>query len=1103
MIETNSGVFNSERGLAALRCASVWAACAGIALGLIGEAWAETTAADASLATIAVAEGVTQTEQGPVMLDPKSDGIQKTGGGEYVLPISAFAQQDAAKVAVREGTFTLSDTGAAAVAVPAPACLQKAALWLDAAQGVVLDNGAVSKWLDVREGATDNGAYYCAGGGVSPATATSDDKTWIDFGGYGSGKWLSLQNASRSSLSLSTVYHAYAVLAPSSSGIGQLFGVSSGSLTFHPGAFNDLSKTYWNRIEGSPSLYSGMTQLNGVWIDGTAVTIEPGTQLLEWSSGNETATIGNFFNDRNVSGRQGGGLLGEVALFTNRLDSAERMAVEQYLMRKWRGEVRPASYAVKTASGTTAAFDGLSQEEFDKVAVTGLGKAEKRGAGAVTWRDAGREPFGGAWRVAQGAMAFESGETPFAFADGDALAAAKDDYGVATYTPSTGAAGEVSVSGGGALRVSTLPPATTAFTVSADALSLASTNATAVGAVAPGAEVFATIPNAGFEAWTSQQTGLSGTKQNWTFSSENGIEFQIFRDAGSNWKAYINGWYAPEGQNVLAVKAKNVANATGTASVSVSVPVAGRYEFTCKTFARSFSQSCVPLEFSLAKDGTSTRFARIQSAHAIGYHLERFITPTLSAGEYTLTISASNFNTSERWAFIDDLTLRLVSDTSDETVFAVPNGDFEVATMAANAFTAANTAQGWTFSNPSGGDPDAGIAWRGTVGLVKTGVSATNRFNAASATRGNIQLAFFGAAGTATSDAFTLPAGKWRLRIRAGRWGQNSGSYAWNGMKASQNPALSVTAAVGGSSVSLGSTGTIDNNVFKSFTFPTVVESDGTTQVALILTQTTTHSTTVAGLLVDDLELVRDDNLVANGNFEDASGSNSDNGTNGGWLLAFHRGNGSNVAKAELVNPASTASWGKTACEGSRALHIVDCGAASRPVSFPEAGLYRLSFRARARANYSSGDDLPDMRYGGNNVKALLDGAEIYRTPAIGTTNFVYYSGLFRVAAAGSKTFTLQGCAASGDKNAFVDLVSIEKADVGDVPDIAVETEITATLTDGAKLRLDYPGRIELAMLRVNGKCLWREISETTYPDYITGPGSIYIEPLATVLYVR
>ena len=1094
---------NSTGTLAAMRMRGLAATLplAAFALAFAPTVFADIVAGDGEMAAISVATG-TQTESGPVMLSQQSDGLEKTGGGEYVLPISSFAQQDAVEVAVREGAFTLSDTGATAVAVPAPACLtQKAALWLDAAQNTIIENDLVTKWLDVREGATDNGAYYCAGGGVSPATATSDGKTWVDFGGYGSGKWLSLQNASRSSLSLSSVYHAYAVLIPSSSGIGQLFGVSSG-LTFHPGSFSDLTKPYWNKIEGGPALYSGMTHLNGVWIDGTAVAIESGSQLLEWAAGNETATIGNFFNDRNVSGRQGGGLLGEVALFTNRLDSAERMAVEQYLLRKWRGEIRPASYSVKTASGTTAAFDGLSQEEFDKVAVTGLGKAEKRGVGTLAWRDAGREPFGGAWRIAQGAMAFESGETPLAFADGDALTVAKDDYGVASYTYSSGTAGSVSLSGGGAVRISSLPAATTAFTVSADALSIASTNASAVGAVAAGAEVFATIPNAGFEAWTSQQTGLSGTKNNWTFSTESGIEFQIFRNNGSNWNSYINGWNAPEGENVLAVKAKNTANATGTASVSVSVPVAGRYEFMCKTFARNFSQSCVPLEFSLAKDGTSTRFARIQSAHATGYQLQRFVTPALSAGEYTLTISASNFNTSERWAYIDDLTLRLIRDTSDETVFAVPNGDFELATMTANAFSTVNTAQGWTFSNPSGGDPDAGIAWRGTAGLVKSGVTATNRFNAASATRGNIQLAFFGAAGAATSDAFALPAGKWRLRLRAGRWGQNSGSYAWNGKKASQYPALSVTATVGGSPVSLGSTGTIDNNVFKSFSFPTVIESDGTTQVALALTQTTTHSTAVAGLLVDDLEFVRDDNLVANGNFEDASGSNSDNGTNGGWLLAFNRGNGSNVAKAELVSPISVASWGKTTCEGSRALHIVDCGAASRSVSFPEAGLYRISLRARARADYSSGD-LPNMHYAGNSVKALLDGAEIYRTPAIGTTNFVYYSGIFRVAAAGSKTFTLQGCAASGDKNAFVDLVSIEKTDVGDVPDIAAATEIEATLTDGAKLRLDYPGTLELTRLRVNGKNLWNEISAETYPNYIAGPGKAFTKPFSTVIYMR
>ncbi len=1059
---------------------------------------ADIVAPEAGVAVVNVAAGSTQTESGPVMLGPKSDGLEKTGGGEYVLPISAFAQQDAAEVAVREGTFTLSDTGASAVAVPAPACLQKAALWLDAAQGVVLDNGAVSKWLDVREGATDNGAYYCAGGGVSPATATSDGKTWIDFGGAGSGKWLSLQNASRSALKLSTVYHAYAVM-DTTSAYGFVFGVQQNSPpTFHPGDYSgNATGNYWSRGDCSTPLYAGSTYLDGVWIDGTATAVKTGVHLLEWAAGNETALVHYFFKDRNVSGRMGGALLGEVALFTNRLDSVERMAVEQYLMRKWLGEVRPAAYAVKTAAGTSTTFDGLLDADFANVTVTGLGAAEKNGAGAVAWRDDGREPFGGTWHIAQGAMAFESGETPLTFADGDAITATKDDYGVATYTLSSGTAGAVSVSGGGALRVASLPAATTAFSVSADGLSLASANAKAPGTVRSGDATYATIPNADFESWTGQQwQGSDWTSQNWSFVPNGGV-VMVARTEQSNWNNYVKLPTPASGRNILGLRPPKSLTAVGSATTTVTFPAAGRYEFTFKAYGRS-GQAGAPTDFSLVKDGVETRFARLHgTAWAEGMRNERFLTPEVEAGSYTLKLTVRNHKTDERWTFFDDLKMRLVTDIPSETVFEVPNGGFEFSDLSVLGFmSAANTAQGWTFSNPTGGDPD--------VGVVARCMTTTNRFNAASAIRGNIGLAFFDNAGSATSDAFTLPAGKWRLRFRAGRWGSTSVNNGWHGKRIASNPAVAATATVNGTPVSLGSTSSISDNVFKSFVLPNAIESDGTAQVSLAIRQTETHATYAVGLLADDFEFVRDDNLVANGNFEDASGSNSDNGTNGGWLLAWNRGNGSSVAKAELTSPLSTV-LGKTACEGIRALYIVDCGAASRPVSFPEAGLYRISFRARARADYynNGGSDLPTMGYGGNSVKALLDGAEIYRTPAIGTTNFVYYSGLFRVAAAGSKTFTLQGCAASGDKNAFVDLVSIEKADVGDVPDIAVETEITATLTDGAKLRLDYPGRIELAMLRVNGKCLWREISETTYPDYIAGPGSIYIEPLATMLYVR
>lgn len=1054
--------------------------------------FAEKVAPYGESVVVDVAAGSSATETGPVMVDPSSRGIEKTGGGTYVLPLSAMASRDGFKAQVREGKLTLADTGAEGVSVAAPECLQNAALWLDAGQNTVVEDGVVTKWLDVREGATDNNAYYCAGGGSSPGTASDGGKTWIDFGGANSGKYFELLNANRTTLSLSTVYHVFAVI-DTTSAYGHVFGVRNNyEPTFYPGNYAGASSgNYWHATECDTALYSGRTYVDGVWIDGAQTPVKVCKQLLEWEAGNQTAKIHYFFRDRSVDGRQGGAMMGEVVLFTNRLDSVDRMKVEEYLMQKWLGKGRPNSYAFKTAAGAEVEFNGLADEEFAKVSVTGLGAAEKQGAGTVTWRDTGRDP-GVPWHIAQGAMAFESGDIPLLFESGDALAAATDGYGVTTLTRSQGAAGTVSSIGGGAARVSALPNDTTSFSFSGAALSLAAPAAAVPGAVLGGDAVFATIQCPGFEGWGSTKYyGSSASAKGWSFAPESGSAFQIFVNGSNDFSTYGIKRNAPEGSNVLGIKvSKDRQGVGGAVSTPVVFPASGRYEFTCKSYARP-GYNGLPIDCSLVKDGTTNRFARIHSCELDGYHLECFTTSEVEAGEYTLLLTYRNPFAAEKWCIIDDLKMRLVTDIPAETVFEVPNGGFEYSDISnLSSMDTANTAQGWTLTAPTSGNPDVGLAWRA--------MTSNGRFNAGSAKSGNIQLAFFNNAGFATSDAFTLPAGKWRLRFRAGRL---TSYQQWNGQRVAGTPAFAATATVNGSDVSLGSTSSILNSVFQSFVLPNAIESDGSAQVSLKIWQTQTE-TKPAALLVDDLEFVRVDDLVENGNFEDASGSNSDGGVNGGWTLAFNRPE-NGKAKAELVDPSNAEAWGRTRCEGTYALHIVDCGAASRSITFPESGLYRISFRARGRASYASGGDTPDMTYAGNRVKALLDGVEIYRSPAIGTTNFVAYSGMFRIAEAGTKTFAIQGCAASGDKNAFVDLLSIEKAAVADVPDIPKTAEINVRLADGEKLRLDYPGTLNLKSLCVNGKNLSREISAETRPDFISGPGSVYVEPNGLIITFR
>ena len=144
---------------------------------------------------------------------PKAVGVEKTGTSALTLAADIVQTRDPVPVRVLEGTLNLvpgTDPGLAE-----PACLQRAALWLDASRGSTLvpPDGAtgdeVARWYDVRE-TFANGQwstnYYCAEARksfvtneVSPGvwekvirypvkkTALTNGMDFIDFNGRASG----------------------------------------------------------------------------------------------------------------------------------------------------------------------------------------------------------------------------------------------------------------------------------------------------------------------------------------------------------------------------------------------------------------------------------------------------------------------------------------------------------------------------------------------------------------------------------------------------------------------------------------------------------------------------------------------------------------------------------------------------------------------------------------------------------------------------------------------------------------------------------------------------------------------------------------------------
>jgi len=269
------------------------------------------------------------------------------------------------------------------------------------------------------------------------------------------------------------------------------------------------------------------------------------------------------------------------------------------------------------------------------------------------------------------------------------------------------------------------------------------------------------------------------------------------------------------------------------------------------------------------------------------------------------------------------------------------------------------------------------------------------------------------------------------------------------------------------------------NNAFKTIEFPIAFTVDGATAVSVTLSQSVAN----AGLLIDDLELVaaEAEELVANGGFE----------SNTGWTFAKNEGH-----SQQYHYEWSPSIFGTTRYEGNYYLMLNKNGVGSRTVTFPAAGVYRLSFHAAGRADNAA--------YRGNQVRAWLNDGQservILTTPTIKSSEFREYACLFAVPAAGDYTLGLTTCS-TADKTVRVDGVSVRAAATEDVPSVSAATSLS--VSSGAQLRLDFSGTLPLREFRVNGRRAFGTIDASRFPDSLSGTGSLYVEPKGTAILVR
>ena len=265
---------------------------------------------------------------------------------------------------ITSGTYSL-DTS-----VPVPEIVSgESIFWLDASASstLTIEDGLVKAWAS-RKGS--NVAKYLVGSCTYPSF---DDTTYgiptVDFGAAGSGKDLAFDAL----VNIRTVFLVTKIQKTQNA--FWLATPNLGTYHFHRGDNGAYAAAY-DAVKIA-KMWNGTMQANPTTEapDDTSFIVA----AIETSS---NSTANSLTNDRNIGGRNGGKQLSELICFSRVLTDAERVAVTEYLQKKW---TVPAELRVQT-SGSVA---------NSSVALTGNLKLVVEGGGTFTASKASQTYTGG------------------------------------------------------------------------------------------------------------------------------------------------------------------------------------------------------------------------------------------------------------------------------------------------------------------------------------------------------------------------------------------------------------------------------------------------------------------------------------------------------------------------------------------------------------------------------------------------------------------------------------------------------------------------------------------------------------------------------------
>lgn len=996
--------------------------------------------------------------------------LDKSGAG--VATLSADGAHSGT-LNVDAGGVVLSRTVSETAPVLSATLRQSAALWLDASK--LAADAEVDAWLDVRE--TELSSSYPRAilpeGAPSPVVAVRDAMRHVDFGAYGSDRWLKWIAPDGTQFRPSSVRHLFLVFG-CFNGLGQLVGdctwnvANSGRSDFDWG-YGTVGVARLFRQSSSEELKRG-----GVWLDGRKTSglwtwPDPRSfHLLEVATAGD-CTASNFCNDRNTVNRQGGGQICECLVFTNALSVGERMTVADYLRVKWFGTNVTEYGAVTVAPGATAQVEVPDGDELKIGDVSGYGDLVKRGSGMLNLTSLSH-PLDVGVKLKEGGLRLEN-------ASSGEIGLVLDDGGqTLSVTPSNilrgaeAAADEVVKTGYGTLCVASVSAAVKRIRVQQGRLRLRPRPRV------DGAEhKVAQIVNPGFEEETEEFGAnhmVAAKTRGWTFSDSGNAKSGLTKDGSATWCPIGS---IPEGRYALFLQYN------ATASTTVSVPVAGRYRLSFLCCGRNDNVLCRQHSFKIAIGGVDVATVKSVRNAFVPY---TYVTPPLSAGEQTLTFQGLNPN-QNRASVIDDIRLTLVEPVDARRV-EVANGGFECGdplgtdeTPAAHSFTPGGT--GWTFSE----DDTAGVAE-----VFEEGMTG---FNITPFTQEGRRFVFMRNGGWIAQTVQFPAAGTYLLTLYAAR-------------RARGNTLIpQFIVSVGGDPVSAPCFVKQYHFAPQSFVFD--VAPDALSQEIRVA------SLNDADVMIDDVSIRRYEGVaLMNGDFETlpaALEGRTDQYTTvpsgtianfGGWK-AERAGDGKTCGISEFQG-----NFGDPR-QGVAMAFFQGMSYMWQAVTLPRRGVYAVRFDAAARSDTRG----HSMTVYWNDVQTEGSAKELHDWTVLGS--YRTYTGdwrahEFRLTATrdnATGTLMFHGDGNNGvqtqDAGSLLDNVRIEYLGMPEGAVLAKDTGVE--VASGATLELAYWGTNELASVRLGGHAVQGVADATTHPGFIVGPGAVFVRPRGTVIIIR